>query len=306
MGAAILKNNAVSKLASSLTTGATALSVTAGQGDMFPTLSAGDWFPVTLVNAVGALELVKCTARTGDVLTVIRAQEGTAALAFAAGDRVELRMSAAVIEDINARLAQTVTDLAATIASLGLTGAVSMFAQTTAPAGWLKANGAAISRTTYAALFAVIGTSYGAGDGTTTFNLPDPRGMFTRALDDGRGKDVGRAINTVQAPMLLSHAHTGSTDIQGFHSHDAQITPSGDHTHVMPRAANSAVGSGGPNITTANGADGATAASIPAGNHLHAVTITPNGNHQHNVTVAAVGGAENRPENFPFLYCIKY
>lgn len=306
MGAAILKNNAVSKLASSLTTGATALSVTAGQGGLFPALTAGEWFPVTLVNAVGMLELVKCTARTGDVLTVVRAQEGTAALAFAAGDRVELRMTAAVIEEINARLAQTVTDLAATIASLGLTGVMTTFAQSTAPAGWLKANGAAVSRTTYAALFAVIGTTYGIGDGSTTFNLPDPRGLFVRALDDGRGLDVSRAVNTIQAPALLSHAHTAWTDSQGWHSHSGVTYAAGEHAHVMPRAQNSDVGNGAPNVTTANGAAGWTAASNAAGNHQHSLAIDANGTHAHNVGVSTVGGAENRPQNIAFLHCIKY
>lgn len=77
-------------------------------------------------------------------------------------------------------------------------GMVSYFANTTPPAGWLKCNGAAVSRTTYATLFAAIGTTYGAGDGATTFNLPDLRGTFLRALDDGRGLDVGRGIGSGQ------------------------------------------------------------------------------------------------------------
>lgn len=306
MGVAILKNNAVSKLASSLTTGATALSVTAGQGGLFPTLTAGDWFPLTLVNAAGSLELVKCTARTGDVLTVVRAQEGTAALTFVAGDRVELRLSASVIEDINTRLAQTVTDLAATIASLGLTGVMTTFAQSTAPSGWLKANGAAVSRTTYAALFAVIGTTYGVGDGSTTFNLPDPRGRFVRALDDGKGVDVGRATNTVQAPALLTHTHTAWTDSQGWHDHAGATYGAGGHAHQAPRAANSDVGNGSPNFTTANGANGSTASTYAVGDHAHGVVIYANGTHAHNVGVSTVGGAENRPENIAFLHCIKY
>ncbi|WP_287955315.1 phage tail protein [Snodgrassella sp.] len=71
-------------------------------------------------------------------------------------------------------------------------GAVQFFAISTAPTGWLKANGAEISRITYANLFAAIGTTFGAGDGKTTFNLPDLRGEFIRAYDDGRGVDSGR------------------------------------------------------------------------------------------------------------------
>lgn len=91
-------------------------------------------------------------------------------------------------------------------------GTTILFPGTSAPTGFLKENGAAISRTTYAALFAVIGTTYGAGDGSTTFNLPDSRGEFFRCLDDGRGVDVGRVLGSAQTDDLKSHTHTtGST-----------------------------------------------------------------------------------------------
>lgn len=104
----ILGNNATSRLASSLTSGATTLSVTSGDGGKFPSPSAGQWFPVTLVKVTGSLEILRCTARSGDVLTVARAQEGTSAQAFSPGDRVELRLTAAAIVDIQ----QMITDLA--------------------------------------------------------------------------------------------------------------------------------------------------------------------------------------------------
>ena len=86
-------------------------------------------------------------------------------------------------------------------------GTVLYFAGRTAPAGWLKANGAAVSRTAYAALFAAIGTTYGAGDGRSTFNLPDLRGEFLRGWDDGRGVDTGRVFGSAQAHALQSHQH---------------------------------------------------------------------------------------------------
>lgn len=86
-------------------------------------------------------------------------------------------------------------------------GAVLYFSGRTAPAGWLKANGAAVSRTAYAALFAAIGTTYGAGDGRSTFNLPDLRAEFIRGWDDGRGVDVGRVFGSAQAHALQSHQH---------------------------------------------------------------------------------------------------
>lgn len=79
---------------------------------------------------------------------------------------------------------------------------------TTAPNGTLKANGATVSRSTYARLFARIGTRYGVGDGSTTFQLPDWRGYFIRGLDDGRGVDSGRSIGTTQADDFKSHNHT--------------------------------------------------------------------------------------------------
>lgn len=85
---------------------------------------------------------------------------------------------------------------------------VAYFARNTAPAGWLKANGAAVSRTAYAALFAAIGTTFGAGDGFNTFNLPDLRGEFLRGWDDARGVDAGRTFGGAQTDMLKSHTHS--------------------------------------------------------------------------------------------------
>lgn len=86
-------------------------------------------------------------------------------------------------------------------------GLVATFARSTAPTGWLKANGAAVSRTAYADLYAAIGTRFGAGDGINTFNLPDLRGEFIRGWDDGRGVDSGRALGSAQGQLIESHDH---------------------------------------------------------------------------------------------------
>lgn len=95
-------------------------------------------------------------------------------------------------------------------------GAVCFVAQNTAPTGWLKANGAAVSRTTYAALFAALGTTFGVGDGSTTFNLPDLRGEFPRGWDDGRGADSGRAIGTAQnATRVYRHNYVPGFGLGG-------------------------------------------------------------------------------------------
>ncbi|GAA4087364.1 phage tail protein [Zhongshania borealis] len=77
-------------------------------------------------------------------------------------------------------------------------GMLAYFARSSAPSGWLKANGAAVGRTAYADLFASIGTTFGAGDGFNTFNLPDLRGEFIRSWDDSRGVDAGRTLGSWQ------------------------------------------------------------------------------------------------------------
>ena len=75
------------------------------------------------------------------------------------------------------------------------------------PTGWLKCNGEAISRTEYLELFESIGTIYGSGDGSTTFNLPDLRGEFIRGWDDGKGTDTGREMGSKQLDEFKSHKH---------------------------------------------------------------------------------------------------
>ena len=89
-----------------------------------------------------------------------------------------------------------------------MAGQVSHFAMATAPDGWIKADGAAISRTVYATLFAAIGTIYGLGDGALTFNLPDLRGSFVRGLDNEKGLDTGRVLGSYQADDNKAHQHT--------------------------------------------------------------------------------------------------
>lgn len=87
-------------------------------------------------------------------------------------------------------------------------GLIEAYAMQAVPTGRLACNGAAVSRTTFAALFAAIGTTWGAGDGTTTFNVPDLRGEFLRGWDAGRGIDPGRAFATLQSSDFAVHAHS--------------------------------------------------------------------------------------------------
>jgi microcystin-dependent protein len=122
-------------------------------------------------------------------------------------------------------------EIAAIPAASDLTpaGTVIWTARSSAPTGYLKANGAAVSRSTYATLFSAIGTIYGAGDGSTTFNLPDLRGEFIRGWDDGRGVDSGRAMGSNQA------FSTSASDLS--------VSPS-SHSHSYSDETNSGTGGG--------------------------------------------------------------
>lgn len=90
----------------------------------------------------------------------------------------------------------------------GSPGDIKLAAYSTPPTGWLKCNGAAVSRTTYADLFAAIGTTYGAGNGTTTFNLPETRSEFPRGADDGRGVRTANTLGSYHLDALQGHFHS--------------------------------------------------------------------------------------------------
>jgi hypothetical protein len=94
-----LANNASGTLATAVSASDTGFALTTGDGAEFPTLGAGDYFYATITSSGGTQEIVKATARSGDSLTVVRAQEGTTAQSFAAGSRFELRVTAASVLD---------------------------------------------------------------------------------------------------------------------------------------------------------------------------------------------------------------
>lgn len=148
-------------------------------------------------------------------------------------------------------------------------GAVMAFAMTTVPTGWLECNGEAISRTVYPGLFDTIGTRYGAGNGTTTFNLPDLRGMFVRGWDHGRAIDGGRAIASYQADENKAH------------------------NHLLP---------GDDQLSLGNNHSGWTSRS--AGGFPYDAYSTNSGSGRIWNT-SDTGGSETRPKNIAMMYCIK-
>lgn len=156
------------------------------------------------------------------------------------------------------------------------TGTIVAFVAATPPAGWLLCDGSAVSRTTYAALFAVLGTSRGAGDGSTTFNLPNLRGKTIVGVDpsdtdlDTAGKQFGAKNVTLLQTQMPQHYHTGYTSTDGYHSHNFPRDVA--YTDDSPRRTSSsgglqAYGFGG---LTTNG----------SGSHNHSFTTDNRGGNQ--------------------------
>ena len=156
---------------------------------------------------------------SGDtVLPATLNQLAQSTVALTAGSIVDADVSASAAIELS-KLATGALPTAITVASANMVtataqallpaGAVMAFAMNSAPAGWLAANGAAVSRSTYATLFAAISTTHGSGDGSTTFNVPDLRGIFVRGSGDQTisGTLYSKAFALKEADELKSHTH---------------------------------------------------------------------------------------------------
>ncbi len=182
------------------------------------------------------------------------------------------------------------------------TGSVFCLAVDTVPTGYVKCNGASYSRTgTYAALFAVIGTTYGAVDGNS-FNVPDLRGEFIRGFDDGRGVDSGRSINDPQGGQNLQHNHSASSSVSdpGHFHHSFKLGNAGQSRFNSTLSSNvtPASGTGAANlnegyniVSRSEEADVGKTSSETTG-----VSVNTNTDNQ---------GSEARPRNIAMLYIIK-
>lgn len=106
------------------------------------------------------------------------------------------------------------------------TATVIHVATITPPAGYLACDGAAVSRSTYATLYAAIGTTFGSGDGTTTFNVPDLRGYFVRGFGTNSDGTTSDTFGTKQADELKSHNHTYNIVATNRRAHAAFDTQS--------------------------------------------------------------------------------
>lgn len=165
------------------------------------------------------------------------------------------------------------------------TGRLTYFAMATAPTGWLLCDGSAVNRQTYRPLYLRIGTRYGAGDGTTTFNLPDLRGYFIRGLDMLANVDPSRTLGSTQG------------DANGGHGHTAETSLDGDHNHNYHELSFSLKDLGPSDVEARDGA--------PRKIDLReAAETSESGEHTHVITLASTG-SENRPKNVALLPCIK-
>ena len=198
-------------------------------------------------------------------------------------------------------------------------GAVIWYAGATAPTGYLKANGDSIPNGSgtvqgitadFSGLYAVVGA-----------NVPDLRGEFIRALDDGRGVDSSRSIRTAQTDIAKAHNHVATTGTDGAHDHTTGSTGAGTpHKHTL-KAKDDYYHSG---TTAIDRWLMATYYNWPYNNnleltieaesildessHTHPNNITNSGPHTHNIAVQnnSDGGTETRPRNVALLACIKY
>lgn len=220
------------------------------------------------------------------------------------------------------------------VSASSMVGQVATFAGTTSPNGWIICDGRAIARASYPDLFSVIGTTYGAGNGSTTFNVPDCRNEFIRGWT-GNTSSVG----TKFSDTLGSHTHAGSIASDGYHTHSASsgsngshahsgtTDAQGNHTHIVassvwtPTVGADTTGDGneprrltnygagdtwGHYSTSPNGVHSHNLNIAAVGNHIHTVSVAAGGTHTHGITIGATGSAETRPRGIYMLVCIRH
>ena len=251
-----------------------------------------------------------------NALTGSLPRDGTAAMTGA------LTLSAAPITGLRQATTKEYVDNFMAFGSGLAVGAVIAYSGSVAPIGYLLCNGQAVSRTTYADLFTAIGTTYGAGNGSTTFNVPNLVGQFIR------GREAGRQLGSAQTSMVEPHNHglidpghghfvndPGHTHTQLSHTH--AINDPG-HGHQMTDKVGSTAGNGlglmvadssatetpTNRVVTVNNGTGITLSPATAVDQNNLTGITVNTNIT-GASVAANAGTETRPANIGMDYYIK-
>lgn len=195
-------NNAVTTLAAGITNIATTLTVAPGTGALFPALAAGDWFWLTLLNAAGATEITKCTARATDALTITRAQDGTTAATWLSGDVVGLFPTAALMNDAMSALtvASNIHAAPAKSAPVGLD-----------EFSFWDSVGSVLNKVTYTNLLATLLAALKTAGGTWVHTLTgDVTGNLTGNVT---GNVTGNADTATKAGIPQSSASVGYTTV---------------------------------------------------------------------------------------------
>ena len=183
------------------------------------------------------------------------------------------------------------------LASLGApAGTVADFAGATAPSGWLLCAGQAVSRTTYQTLFGVIGTTYGVGDGSTTFNVPDCRGRASFGKDDMGGSAAGR-VTAAQSGIGGTILGAAGGD-QRLHAHNHGINdPSHSHGVNDPGHSHTIQAVFTNHFSGANLAPGGGAAGVsdwPTDSAGTGISLSASGTGI-SIQIAGAGGSQNMP-----------
>lgn len=191
MAKVLFSNNAVTSLASYISSTSTTMTLATGTGALFPEIEegSGDYFYVTVLDTSGSFEIVKVTARTADLCTIVRAQDNTKALTFPQGSTVEQRVTAASLNDI----INTLTDnIRAIPSSIYPVGSIYMSLNPADPA----------------TLF-----------GGSWDKLEDGRVLIGANSTYAAGTSGGSFTHTLTTDELPAHSHTGSTGAESGHTH---------------------------------------------------------------------------------------
>ena len=154
-------------------------------------------------------------------------------------------------------------------------GALLPYAGSSAPDGYLLCDGTAVSRVTYADLFAVLSTTYGVGDGSTTFNVPNLKGKVPVGLDaaqaefDALAESGGEKTHVLTTAELASHTHTGPSHTHTGPSHTHSISSDGSHTHAAGGFSSYQMQAGGNVIAAGSNAALSPQSMDAAGSHTH-------------------------------------
>jgi microcystin-dependent protein len=211
-------------------------------------------------------------------------------LAFRRNGSIIARMGAGGFSGLSAGSVSLASLASAVAEALIPTGSLAPFAGSSIPSGWLACFGQTVSRTTYAGLFAAIGTTYGVGDGSTTFGLPDLRGRSIFGRDDMGGTAASRITNAISGITGTTLGAVGGD--QSMQQHNHNVTDPG-HTHTVPARTPINMVGGSFNVGSNNGP--LTSTTFNTGSSTTGITIAN----------AGTGSSQNMPPAIVLNWMIK-